>query len=183
MTRLGVLALIVGALLAMTASMATAQSGGPSCGQLHRALLTEDDFWESDIAFAAEEDDAGELDLDYPAVYADFLDVFTDDFLSIELHDARNGAPDEIAIDLADDITDGLNVTEWRQIAPTGYGSAGVRYRYIYDEGDGDRWYGEVAAWRQGQVVVAILIESLDPEACVCDAAKLQYDKVAAMIR
>jgi len=180
--RLGILALVVSALLTITTPAAAAQSGGPTYDQLFRALLTEDDLWERDIDNALLEADAGELDRDYPAVYADFSDLVTDEFLSIELHDARNGVPDYIALAFVEALTDG-RPTELRPIAPTGFGTAGVRYRYIYHESDGDRWYGEVAAWRQGQVVVAIVFEGSDADACVCDLAALQYNKVASMIR
>jgi hypothetical protein len=172
MRRLGVLSLIVGSLMAMTVTTATAQSGGPTLGQLQRALLSEDDFF-----FELDEYETGNLDRRYPAVYGDYYLIF-DEFLSVELHDARNGTPENIAIDFLNDF----DIFEVTRIAPTGFGRDGVRFRYDYFE-DGEHWYGEVAAWQQGQVVVAILYESyVDPEICVCDYAELQFDKVAAII-
>lgn len=151
-----------------------AQSGsGPSLSQLRQAIVSEQDLDDEWIEL-----DADVLDERYPAVYADFVGSFTDDFLSFELHDARNGVPDVRALS----FLDGFDLDRLTQIEPTGYRENGVRYRYAYTD-DGDRWYGEVAAWRQGQVVVAVLIESLDPDVCVCDVAALQYDKLAATIR
>lgn len=164
-----------------TAPASAAQPAGPpTLRQLQQALLTEDDLWESDIPGDWVELDADELDDDYPAVYADFSDYDTDDYLSVELHDARNGVPDFLALALLSLAE--VELDELERIDPTGYGTNGVRYRYNYTD-EGERWYGEVAAWRYGGVAVAILFESLDPDACVCEYAALQDQKLRATIR
>jgi hypothetical protein len=177
--RLGLIALIAGAVLVTTTSTTAAQSGGPTFGQLHRALLGEDDLWEGLDDTDLIEDDTGEIEATYAAVYVDFIGALTDDFLTIELHDARNGSPDSIVHQLLEN----LEAAQVREVTPTGYGTAGVRFRYVHDEPDGERWYGEAAAWRQGQIVVGVLFESLDSTACVCDYAELQYNKIATMFR
>jgi hypothetical protein len=113
----------------------------------------------------------------YPAVYADF-DGDADEFLSIELHDARNGVADYIALGLlADESLQGLT-----QVSAPPYGTDGVRYRYQLDQ-DGQHLYGEVVGWRRGGVVAAIRFESDKPDACVCDYGKRQDDKLATTIR
>lgn len=179
MRRLGLLVLAAVALLAAAPSTVTAQTGGPSLSQLYRALLTEDDIWENLDDSDLVEDDSGQIDAPYPGVYIDLVGALSDDFVTIELNDARNGSPDFISRRLLNNL-DAENV---REVTPTGYGTAGVRFRYTVVERNGDVWYGEVAAWRQGQVVVAVGIESLDADACVCDYAKLQFNKVAATFR
>ncbi|MGD9893556.1 MAG: hypothetical protein AB7R89_28630 [Dehalococcoidia bacterium] len=179
MKRIGVLSIIIGVLLATTVTTAAAQTGGPTVSQLRQALLTEDDLWAAFEGTDLIEDDSGDIDATYPAVWVDFVGLVTDDFLTIELHDARNGSPDAIVRGLLED----LEAEQVREVTPAGYGTAGVRFRYVFDEPDGERWYGEAAAWRQGQIVVAIVVESLDADACVCEPAELQYNKVVAMFR
>lgn len=147
--------------------------GAPTLAQLRSARLTERDLgpdWFQVIADSVE--------VRYPAVSATFVHMTSDRDLTIALHDARNGVPDFVALRFLNNAT----VNQLTQVQAAGYGANGVRYRYNYDE-DGVRWYGEIAAWRQGQVVVAIQVEDLKPDACVCEAAELQYRKLAATIR
>jgi hypothetical protein len=161
------------------APTATAPPGsGPTVAQLQRALLTANEVGPDAIRW-----DAGELDTRYPAVYVDYgfqisFDPGPVEFLSVELHDARNGVPDFRALSFLDD----MSVNQLTQMPPTGFGTNGVRYRYNYDD-EGERIYGEVVAWRQGQVVAGIQVEGSTAEVCVCDYAKLQHDKLTATIR
>jgi hypothetical protein len=156
------------------APTATAQPGGaPTAAQLQRALLAVSDLGSDAIRW-----DAGDVKVRYPAVYVTWGFFLSDDHLTIALFDARNGVPDFLALRFLNDLT----VNHLTQVEPTGFGTNGVRYRYSYDD-DGEHIYGEVAAWRQGQVVVAIQVEGTKPEVCVCAYAKLQHDKLAATIR
>jgi hypothetical protein len=153
---------------------ATAQPGGaPTAAQLQRALLAVNDLGSDAIRW-----DAGEVQVRYPAVHVTWGFFLSDDHLTIALFDARNGVPDFLALRFLNDMT----VNQLTQVEPTGFGTNGVRYRYSYDD-EGDHIYGEVAAWRQGQVVVAIQVEGTEPDVCVCAYAKLQHDKLAATIR
>jgi hypothetical protein len=159
--------------------VANAQPSGPTLTQLRRAVLAEEDLWAGEIGGDWAELDAGPLEDDYPAVFADFTDLDSDAYLSVELHDARNGVPDFLALALASLSSEEFEHLE--AIEPTGYGAAGVRYRYAYTD-DGERWYGEVAAWRHGGMAVAILYESTAADACVCAYAALQDAKLRATL-
>jgi hypothetical protein len=158
--------------LTRTATVAASPGAGPTVAQLQRALLTAADLEPSWIAAVT-----GTRTEAYPAVFAEFVKAAVSTGLSVELHDARTGVPDFRALAFLDDLT----VSQLTQEAPPAFGADGVRYRYAYEEA-GLRWYGEVVAWRQGAVVVALLVEDVVPGVCVCDIATRQFDKLAATI-
>jgi hypothetical protein len=161
------------ATLTATPTATPTPASGPTPAQLQRALLTAKDLGPDAVLW-----DFGEMETRYPAVRGYGFLVSPEEFLTVELHDARNGVPDYLALGFLNDLT----VNQVTQVAATGFGTNGVRYRYNLDE-DGERVYGEVAAWRQGQVVVAIQVEGYQADVCVCDYAKAQYDKLAAAMR
>lgn len=156
---------------------ATVQLGeGPTLAQLRQARLSKDDLKGAWLDWTA-----GQMEKRYPAVFATFLPLDSggsEEWLRVELHDARNGVPDFVALGLLD----GVNLSQMTQTAPTGFGANGVRYRYNYRE-DGEQVYGEIAAWREGQTVVAIQVEGLDTDVCVCEFAELQQKKLTAAVR
>jgi hypothetical protein len=144
----------------------------PTLAQLRRAILSEDDLGDQWFEF-----DSGDLKEEHPAVSADFSGKGSE-YLGIELHDARNGAPDFIALGmLAGGSLQGLT-----QASAPDYGSDGVRYRYQVDL-NGKHLYGEVVGWRRGGVVAGMRYESEKSDACVCDYGKRQDAKITATPR
>lgn len=145
----------------------------PSAAQLRSALLTEADLgrdWQ----------ETGRRDLmgrAYPAAQAAFLNLLADESLDVQLYDARNGSVETLALRTLTEITPRAT-----SAAPLGYGTRGVRYRYSLVEGD-EQFYGELAAWQQGPVVMIMLIEGSQAEICLCDLARRQDDKLRAMFR
>jgi hypothetical protein len=147
-------------------------SAGPTLAQLHRALLSEDDLGEEWLGFDADDDDQ-----DYAAAVVDFAGE-DGETLSIELHDARNGAPDYLALSLLGN----QKLDQFTQTTPPEYGTDGVRYRYQRTE-DGTRLYGEVVGWRHGAVIATMLFESEASGACVCEFGRKQEQKLTANFR
>ena len=67
---------------------------------------------------------SGDLKEQHPAVAADFTSD-DDEFLSVELHDARNGAPEYLALR----FLVGESIQALTPVAPLAFGVAGARYR------------------------------------------------------
>ncbi|MGE0545173.1 MAG: hypothetical protein AB7R89_33865, partial [Dehalococcoidia bacterium] len=68
-------------------------ASGPALAQLQRTLLTAKDLGSDAVLW-----DFGELKTQYPAVRGYGFLVSPDEFLTVELHDARNGVPDYLAL-------------------------------------------------------------------------------------
>jgi hypothetical protein len=155
-----------------TPAPARQTTGAPTLAQLHRALLTEDDLGEEWLGFDSDDDDQ-----DYAAAGVEFAGD-DGETLSIELHDARNGAPDFLALSLLGN----QKFDQFTQTTPPEYGTGGARYRYQRTE-DGTRLYGEVVGWRHGAVIATMMFESEKPDACVCDFGRKQEQKLTATFR
>jgi hypothetical protein len=153
-------------------TVTTPSGPAPTLAQLRRAIFSEDDLGDRWLEF-----DSGDMKEDHPAVYADFSGDGSE-YLSIELHDARNGDPEFLALGLVE----GEKLNGLTQASAPEYASGGARYRYQLDQ-NGKHLYGEVVGWRRGGVVAAIRYESEKADACVCDYGKRQDAKLAATFR
>jgi hypothetical protein len=114
----------------------------------------------------------------YPAVYADFAGIDGRD-LAIELHDPRNGDTDYIALKLLAAVSSSNKLGEVKALS---YGTSGRRYQFSYME-SGDLRYGEVAAWREGDVVIVMLIDGDSAGVALGDLAARQDAKLRSLPR
>lgn len=152
-------------------SPSPSSGSAPTAAQLRRALLTD-----QEVGSGWAEVEAGALTRERnPAFFAEFVNLVADEYLAVELHDARNGAAEFLALRMiADRKFDKLD-----KLTPSGPGQDRTRHRYEFVS-DGKRQYGELVAWRQGSVVVAMQIEGPRASTCVCDHARRQDEKVRA---
>jgi hypothetical protein len=138
---------------------------GITVAQLQRGLVPEEDLGSDWLEL-----DAGVLMREgNQIVIGQYINVVTDESLWVELYDARSGGPEYRALRL---ITF-QGIPEVKAMAPLDYGKGGVRYRYNLVE-DGERVYGELAAWQQGPVVVVMQFEGGHADVCLCDLARRQ---------
>jgi hypothetical protein len=174
---MGVISLVVvGAMLAMLATpVAGQESAGPTEAQLRQAALSL-----RDIGPGWTEASSGPL-VDgiesYGVIFKRETPIYQ--LLSIGLGDLRTGTPETNALDFVEELS-GVRQGEPAELPP--YVSDAARYLFQFTKGEFS-YAGDVAAWRQGEVVVIVALVTDNRYSCVCEYADLQFDKLAVALR
>jgi hypothetical protein len=95
--------------------------------------------------------------------------------VSVGIAEDRVGTTQKNALDFVEELSGSRRAD---RLADPRIGRDSVRYSFAFSK-DGTRFYGDVVSWRHANVIVVAASVSEDPDACICDIARAQQQRLA----